>query len=69
MSNKYITKVSMKQNFEECKINKATAIELIDPEGNSTLFTINMLEEVDLRGYVSAPRETIYYERENEFPW
>lgn len=70
MSNKYITKVSMKQNFEGYKINKVKTIELIDPEDNSSLFTINgTIEEVDLRDYIFVPRENIYYEPENEFPW
>lgn len=66
MSNKYITKVSMKQNFESCKINKAKRIEVIDPEGNSSLFTI---EEGDVVQYIYAPRQNIYYEPENELPW
>ena len=59
----------MKQNFEDCKINKFKKIELIDPEGNSSLFTINDIEEVDLINYVFPPRQNIYYEPENELPW
>lgn len=71
MSNKYITKVSMKQNFEGYKINKVKTIELIDPEDNSSLFTINgTIEDVDLRDYVFVPRENIYYSPEDELlPW
>lgn len=67
MSNKYITKVSMKQNFEKCKINKVKRIELIDPEDNSSWFTA---EEINLGGYAFVLRENIYYGPEDdEFPW
>ena len=69
MSNKYITKISVKQNFEKCKINKVKSIELIDPEDNSSFFTIDGIEEIDLRGYVSIPRENIHFDWEDEFPW
>lgn len=71
MSNKYITKISMKQNFEACKINKVKSIELIDPEDNLAWFTIDgTIEEINLRDYVFVPRENIYYGPEDELlPW